>query len=1638
MSFFVYAQRLFSSDTLDTRFTASSWTPLTASGSEKPSRIDPAKSGPGISVQDGLSKRRPAESSGKAIAQPSKWATLEYFSYYLVIGIAVPWMFKSVYDVSLPSHPNYSKYEHLLSPGWILGRKVDNSDQQYSGFRDNIPYMILLLIFHPLLRRLYEKLFPLGQQNGSIPANASQNPPNLQADARLDRRVRFDVGFACIYLLALHGASSLKILVILYVNYSLAKRLPQPYLPPATWVFNIGTLFANELCKGFPYTEIARFVPLTGGKADHSWGSMLDSYGGLLPRWEIMFNITVLRLISFNLDYYWSLNRVGGSPMEKKQLDQSDLSERNRVDLPAKPHDYSFRNYFAYVLYSPLFLTGPILTFNDYLSQLRYTPRSISSERTILYGIRFLISLLTMEIIIHFLYAVAISKSQPAWEVYTPFQLSMLGYFNLHHIWLKLLLPWRFFRLWALLDGIDPPENMVRCMSDNYSALAFWRGWHRSFNRWIVRYIYIPLGGSGGSGTHGRWGKTRAVANMLAVFTFVALWHDIQLRLLIWGWLVTLFVLPEVLAGYAFPKRKWQSSPDAYRRICGIGAVGNILMMMAANLVGFAVGLDGLKDLLRGIVGSYSGLVFIATASVALFTAAQVMFELREHELRNASTPLPSHIWLGDDILNHALHQWIKGFADRRHGSAIPGPLEARKRTTKRRMMDLRPAAGGLGLHPGILTGLDLGQENQQGWQWQPPTAPQLQDTTLSRSNDVPLPPWMMEPEADEDEAASTANVAKPTTMSDSDMQDALSMEAAKGKPEPRPLFSSITQILQSESLDEMRKIIGTVRMERRALRRKCSIVAFEQLLKSGRGMDEILEFLGDRVLNQRGARNLTFFVAHCLETFKIDEMRVFCKWVARQLYVGRYSDSALFTILQSLFNMRHENEWQMVLDEFCRSVVQALRLSPVMHIEHLDLRTWSSFVGVLFHDSNPEEMVDIGLGFLESSSGPQLDHLTDLIWPIIENWIQSWDPLGTAKVSSATLTSKIIILLQLLPLPRLVETVTSISRRLLDRESSNRDFRTLRQKHSIWWSAVRSPDAFPYIRNSDSWLEIARALRGRQDEDIASLAVMEIQKHLEEGNLRAAYLLFLESPQVSLDQCPDLAEALILDSEEHAKDTLELSQTRRSMAFSEVQNTGESHPLNQIRQERVDLLERMALAYAKMCHTRPSFAFRCVYDCWSLHQREYLGPVGPGMARALVESGIIRPLEGGRRLVSEARLEWILLQVAEAEGKEVMSNLEAAVWHWRDGVVRQMESQRYTKRREAIEQQRHEQKTLRHELDRWNLLDSPASVGRKSSPNRQESLERPSEDYDTISPSGIFEQRNRAQQSERVSVYKSFPAQASSWSPEIGRNSEHEISVHGFPGISSSTSQPLEGNVSESLEQDHADKGASALPPETSNDATQDISRDSARERHVNFRAFRTTQQPEAIPIDSSTSVSLLDVAPEDPAARTTNYSGRADAIDALLQRLESAALAGSPAAMMLDPDPWTDVPPELPSIPPCSLGPAAAGDSRNVDPTSRKEESKSMVIRKVVGTGLKFGVLAAEEPCTFSTALQPALGAGIGVDLRVRPEGERAYAHVICVMPVILETGNGDHSRAHQGYESDQEAQKIGVGAENVELAG
>ncbi|KAF6842820.1 Glycerol uptake protein 1 [Colletotrichum musicola] len=614
--FLEFLRSIYDLDNLDTRFTNSSSVPYKT---VIEARDDPARS-------------KESSTKIKSRAQPSKWFTPEFIFYVLVIAIAIPSMFWVAYTASTPSDPRYKRYEHFLADGWIPGRKIDVSDSQYHTFRQNLPYMALLLTFHPLLRKVWNFVFP-------VPKDLHKRSVEEQGDARLEQRASFDYRFALVFLFALHGFSALKVLVILRMNFQIAKSLPRKYVPAATWTFNICMLFANELAQGYKFLAMARYFspsPVNRSVLDDDpflvrWGAWLDAHGGLMSRWEILFNITVLRLISFNLDYYFSLDQRSGNALEKKQLDPANLSERDRVAISAAPQDYSFRNYLAYAIYAPLYLVGPIMTYNDFISQLRHPSPSVETPRTLRYAVRFVLALLAMEIILHYDYVCAISKAGPDWSSYTPAQLSLLSFFNLIIIWLKLLLPWRLFRLWALLDGVDPPENMLRCVSNNWSPKSFWKAWHRSYNRWLIRYIYVPLGGA----NYRSWvGTVRSIATYLLVFTFVALWHDIRLRLLIWGWLIVLFLLPEAAAQMLFPASRFENRPDFYRRLCGLGAVANVLMMMIANLVGYAVGLDGLQTILHGILHEWSGVMFFATACFALYVGIQLMFEIRESEMR--------------------------------------------------------------------------------------------------------------------------------------------------------------------------------------------------------------------------------------------------------------------------------------------------------------------------------------------------------------------------------------------------------------------------------------------------------------------------------------------------------------------------------------------------------------------------------------------------------------------------------------------------------------------------------------------------------------------------------------------------------------------------------------------------------------------------------------------------------------------------------------------------------------------------------------------------------------------------------------------------------------------------------------------
>jgi len=173
--------------------------------------------------------------------KPSRWNTPEFYLYYFVFLLAVPWMVWVPVSLSQASHSNYNLYQHLLRPGWLFGRKYDNSDVQYRSFRSNIPALSAFLAVYFILKRIYVRAA------GRTPYASVDNTYILP----------FYTIFSLIMLFALHGTSALKVLVILSCNFAIVRiGRGSRWVVLATWIFNAGVLFANEWYGGYRYANI--------------------------------------------------------------------------------------------------------------------------------------------------------------------------------------------------------------------------------------------------------------------------------------------------------------------------------------------------------------------------------------------------------------------------------------------------------------------------------------------------------------------------------------------------------------------------------------------------------------------------------------------------------------------------------------------------------------------------------------------------------------------------------------------------------------------------------------------------------------------------------------------------------------------------------------------------------------------------------------------------------------------------------------------------------------------------------------------------------------------------------------------------------------------------------------------------------------------------------------------------------------------------------------------------------------------------------------------------------------------------------------------------------------------------------------
>ena len=186
---------------------------------------------------------------------------------------------------------------------------------------------------------------------------------------------------------------------------------------------------------------------------------------------------------------------------------------------------------------------------------------------------------------------------------------------------------------------------------------------------------------------------------------------------------------------------------------------------------------------------------------------------------------------------------------------------------------------------------------------------------------------------------------------------------------------------------------------------------------------------------------------------------------------------------------------------------------------------------------------------------------------------------------------------------------------------------------------------------------------------------------------------------RLPLKRCPELAERLISNIRRHPNEAL------RKYKIDCVRDQATDRSFSGSIQARIQLLQRMAIAYSLATHLTPRMAFGFVYKCYILQRRWRLGYPGIGMLQALVHAGIMWPLQLGK-WVSTMRIKWLLGIIEQVEGAKVARGVDEAIYVWRGQNIRRFQSlQRRRTRGSCTPSDWSREKFLGNSRNRWSRV---------------------------------------------------------------------------------------------------------------------------------------------------------------------------------------------------------------------------------------------------------------------------------------------------------------------------------------------
>nr|XP_034190018.1 protein-cysteine N-palmitoyltransferase Rasp isoform X1 [Osmia lignaria] len=191
---------------------------------------------------------------------------------------------------------------------------------------------------------------------------------------------------------------------------------------------------------------------------------------------------------------------------------------------------YFFNNFLyklAYCLYLPTLSLGPLILYHEFMDSIKETFQFWKLEDFGNFFFRIIKYIFWIEftnLCLHFLYFNVMQYHPEVVEIVNPWALYGLGYCMGQFFLMKYVVVYGLNHTLCAIDNIKAPSQ-PKCIARIHLYSDMWKYFDKGLYKFLIRYIYVPLLKSN---------YNKLFASFLC-FTFVFVWHGMQINIFIWA-----------------------------------------------------------------------------------------------------------------------------------------------------------------------------------------------------------------------------------------------------------------------------------------------------------------------------------------------------------------------------------------------------------------------------------------------------------------------------------------------------------------------------------------------------------------------------------------------------------------------------------------------------------------------------------------------------------------------------------------------------------------------------------------------------------------------------------------------------------------------------------------------------------------------------------------------------------------------------------------------------------------------------------------------------------------------------------------------------------------------------------------------